>query len=111
MTMKSLSNSKLIIPIVTILDSKYCSPVNKKDKSLHSLYTLVQNKTTRFNELFNNLFTQPKFEERSSVKMLSNPLACWCAHKFRDCEQIYKEPDFYSKRLLEGSKSRLKQNL
>ena len=44
MTMKSLSNSKLIIPIVTILDSKYCSPVNKKDKSLHSLSTLVQNK-------------------------------------------------------------------
>ena len=44
-----------------------------------------------FYELFNNLFTQPKFEERSSVKMLNNPLACWCAHEFRDCEQIYME--------------------
>ena len=54
-----------------------------------------------FYELFNNLFTQPKFEERSSVKMLYNPLACCCAHEFkRDCEQI-KGADFYSKRSLQ----------
>ena len=74
--------------IVTASASTVTTSADSVVLSPHYISTVVfmpSNKIeiNKFYELFNNLFTQPKFEERSSVKMLYNPLACWCAHEFK----------------------------